>query len=65
MMPMCLAENSTWVCIGSTDQLIATLSILYSCRYNYTYSNSMTGYFPLCNYCASILGVRIFLRADA
>src|SRR5438309_5269904 len=25
MMPMCLAENSTWVCIGSTDQLIAAL----------------------------------------
>src|SRR5438445_1069018 len=25
MMPMCLAENSTWVCIGSTDQPIATL----------------------------------------
>src|SRR5438067_1878256 len=25
IMPMCLAENSTWVCIGSTDQLIATL----------------------------------------
>src|SRR5207245_5624077 len=25
MIPMCLAENSTCVCIGSTDQLIATL----------------------------------------
>ncbi len=28
MMPMCLAENSTWVCIGSTVQLIATLHAL-------------------------------------
>src|SRR3982751_6450554 len=26
MMPMCLAENSTWVCIGSTLQRIAVLS---------------------------------------
>src|SRR2546422_10170395 len=40
MRPMCLAENSTWVCIGSTVQLISVLLARPAeqlCAYNSCY----------------------------
>src|SRR5438067_11446970 len=34
MRPMCLAENSTCVCIGSTAQLILVLRLAFVCLHN-------------------------------
>src|SRR5882724_4350903 len=54
MMPMCLAENSTWVCIGSTDQLIATLQSLVA----YTTVRSTTVWQSTFQCATTVLGFR-------